>query len=204
MRSAWEIIPPAQHLGVHPAQQLGPVVLADQHDREVHDRPGLDQRQRLEQLVEGAEAAGEDHEAHRRLHEHRLARVEVLEAEPEVDVRVHPLLVRQLDVEADGEPAALLAAAVPGLHHARAAAGDDREALLREEARRLARGFVGLAARLHPGRAEEGHGRPVDPLDRLEAAQELVPDRVEVLFLDAQCGTWVAAIPSTSAAARPR
>ena len=42
---------------------------------------GLDQRQRLEQLVERAEAAGEDDEALGRLHEHHLARVEVLEGE---------------------------------------------------------------------------------------------------------------------------
>ena len=39
---------------------------ADQHDREVADLAGLDQRQRLEQLVERAEAAGQDHERRRR------------------------------------------------------------------------------------------------------------------------------------------
>ena len=65
-------------------------------------------------------------------------------------------------------------------------------------------GEVWVAVDRNTGRAEERHGRAVDLLDRLEAAQELVPDRVEVLLLDAQWGTWVAAIPSTSAAASPR
>ena len=40
----------------------------------------------------------------RRLHEHRLARVEVVERQLDVEVRVLVLLVRQLDVEADDSP----------------------------------------------------------------------------------------------------
>ena len=66
------------------------------------------------------------------LHEHRLAGEEVAELDAEVDVGVERLLVRQLDVAADREPAALLAAAVGRLHRARAAAGDDRVAGLGE------------------------------------------------------------------------
>ena len=112
---------------------------ADQDDREVPHLAGLDQRQRLVELVERAEAAGEDDEALGRLHEHRLAGVEVLERHRDVAVGVQALLVRELDVEADREPAALLAAAVRGLHHARAAAGDDGEARLGEEPAGLAR-----------------------------------------------------------------
>ena len=34
-----------------PVEQPAPVVGADQYDREVPDLPGLDQRERLEQLV---------------------------------------------------------------------------------------------------------------------------------------------------------
>ncbi len=109
-------------------ERVGPVARADEDDREVEDLPGLDQRQRLEQLVERAESAGEDDEALGRLHEHRLARVEVLERERDVAVRVEPLLVRQEDVEPDREAVALPAAAVRRLHHAWAAARDDRPA----------------------------------------------------------------------------
>ena len=94
--------------------------------------------ERLEQLVGRAEAAGEDAEPLGRLHEHRLAGVEVVEDEAEVDVVVHRLLVRQLDPEADREPAAFAAAAVRRLHHARPAARDDGPARLGEEPRRLA------------------------------------------------------------------
>ena len=50
----------------------------------------------------------------------------------EVDVGVEALLVGQLDVAADRQPAALAAAAVRRLHDPRAAAGDDREARLGE------------------------------------------------------------------------
>ena len=56
-----------------------PVRRAEQHDREVADLAGLAQRRRLEQLVERAEAAGEDDERARVAHEHHLAREEVVE-----------------------------------------------------------------------------------------------------------------------------
>ncbi len=62
------------------------------------DRARLDQRERLEQLVERAEAAGRDDERARVAHEHDLAREEVAEAQGDVEVRVERLLVRQRDV----------------------------------------------------------------------------------------------------------
>ncbi len=142
---------------------------------------GLDQGQRLEQLVERPEAAGEDHEALGRLHEHRLAHVEVLEGQAEVDVRVQRLLVRQLDVEADREPAALARAAVGGLHHARPAAGDDGEAGQRQQPPDLARLRVGRVVLANARRAEDRDRRPVDPRDGDEPLAELVRDPLDVL-----------------------
>jgi hypothetical protein len=100
----------------------------------VPDLAGLDQRQRLEQLVHRPEAARQDDERAGVLHEHRLAGEEVPELDAEIDVRVDRLLVGQLDVAADREPAAFLAAAVRGLHDPGTAAGDDRETTLREPA----------------------------------------------------------------------
>ena len=49
------------------------------------------------------------------------------------DVRIGPLLVRQLDVAADREPVPFHRAPVGRLHDPRAAAGDDREAGLGEQ-----------------------------------------------------------------------
>src|SRR5919108_4877105 len=94
-----------QRTALQPVDEPAPVVGSVQHDGEMLDLPGLDQRERFEQLVEGAEAARKDHEGLRVLHEHRLADEEVPEVDAEVDVVVQPLLVRELDVQADGESA---------------------------------------------------------------------------------------------------
>src|SRR6187397_662840 len=97
------------------------------------DLAGLDQDQRLEELVEGAESAREEDEALGGLHQHRLARVEVLEQDADVEILVLRLEVGKLDAEAHGNAAAVARTAVRRLHDARAAAGDDGEPLLRQE-----------------------------------------------------------------------
>ena len=157
-----------ERAAAHPLEQRGPVRLTDQHDREVEHLAGLDQGQRLEQLVGRAEAAREDAEALGRLHEHRLAGVEVVEDQAEVDVRVHRLLARQLDAEADREPAALAAAEIRRFHQARPAAGDDGPARLGEEQRRLAGELVRARPCRRARRAEARDGRTVDSLHRFE------------------------------------
>ena len=126
-----------QHGVAEPVDQPGPVRRADQHDRERRDLLGLHQGQRLEQLVEGAEAAGQHDEALGVLHEHRLAGEEVAEVEPAVDVLVQAGLEGQLDAEPDRDAAGLAGALVGGLHDARAAAGDHREAGLDQLAAEL-------------------------------------------------------------------
>ena len=68
-----------------PVEQPLPVIAAEEDDREVEHLAGLDQGQRLEQLVQGPEAAGEHDEPLRRLHEHRLAGVEVPERDADVE-----------------------------------------------------------------------------------------------------------------------
>ena len=138
-RSVVEIVPDGSSVSrIHssnPDQWSRP----DEHDREVADLAGLDERERLEQLVHRAEAAGQDHETVGVLHEHHLAGEEVAELDAEVDVLVEPLLVRQLDVAPDGQAATLAAAAVGGLHRARTAAGDHRVARSGEHAGRSLR-----------------------------------------------------------------
>src|SRR5207245_11800872 len=113
---------------LEPAAQRRPDGRAEEHDREVLDLAGLSQRERLEELVERAETARKDHESARVLHEHVLADEEVAELDAEVDVFVHGLLMRQLDVAAHRKPARFVAAAVDGLHEPGAAAGDHRKA----------------------------------------------------------------------------
>ena len=93
------------------------------------------------------------------LDEHHLAGEEVAELDAEVDVRVEALLVRQLDVAADRQAAALPAAAVGRLHRARPAAGDDRVAGLGQPAADRPRQLVDRVVGLRPGRPEDGDGR---------------------------------------------
>src|SRR5579875_348959 len=63
-----------------PAQHLLPLRPREQDRREVADRLRLDQRQRLEELIEGAEATRCDHKCGGIAHEHDLPREEVAEA----------------------------------------------------------------------------------------------------------------------------
>src|SRR5699024_11405437 len=96
-----------------PVQQALPVVAAHQHHGEHVDLVGLHQAQRLEQLVEGAEAARHHHEAAGVLHEHGLAGEEVAEVDTEVDIVVHALLVGQLDPRPTDTPPASFAPRLP-------------------------------------------------------------------------------------------
>ncbi len=146
----------------HPIEESGPVRAADEDHREVPDLARLDERQRLEQLVERPESAGQDDEPVRVLDEHHLAREEVAELDAEIHVRVQALLVGQLDVAADGQAAAFTAAAVGGLHRARATAGDDRVAGIGQTAADLAGGLVDRIVRSGSGRSRRPSppGRP--------------------------------------------
>src|SRR6187549_1876443 len=152
-----------------------PVLATVEHDREVLDLAGLDQGQRLEQLVEGPEATREDDEGLCVLHEHHLPHEEVAELHAEVDVLVQPLLEGQLDVAADGDAARLLRAAVGGLHHSGAATGDDREALLGERGGQPARRPVVAVPASDARRPKDADGRP-NVREGVEALDELAHD----------------------------
>ena len=80
------------------------------------DSRRLDQRQRLEQLVQRAVAARRDHEGAGVADEHHLAGEEVAEAKPDVEIGVRRLLARELDVAADRQRTGVARAAVGGLH----------------------------------------------------------------------------------------
>ena len=114
-----------EHGVAQPVEQALPVRRADEHNRERRDLAGLRERECLEQLVEGAEPAGQHDEALGVLDEHGLAREEVAEVDALVDPAVQPGLEGQLDAEPDAETAGLAGTLVGRLHRARAAAGDD-------------------------------------------------------------------------------
>ena len=138
------------------SSQAVPLARPQQDHREVADRPGLDERQRLEELVQGAEAAGADDERGRVADEHHLAGEEVTEHQADVDVRVEVLLARQLDVAADREGAGVAGAGVGRLHEAGAAAGDDRVARAAEGGGHLAHHRVVRMVGRGAGRPEHG------------------------------------------------
>ena len=147
---------------------------ADEHQREAADLARLDQRQRLEQLVERAEAAREDDERRRVAHEHHLAREEVVEAQRPVDPGVLRLLERQVDREPDRQRPDLARALVGGRHDPAAAAGDDREAGAAEPSGDVARVLVLGIVRMRARRTEDRHA-VLDVLERLEAHLQLAP-----------------------------
>ena len=164
----------------HPTHQPRPVGSTDEHHREMPDLADLDERERLEQLVQRPEAAGQDDESVRVFHEHRLAREEVTELHTEVHVRVQPLLMSQLDVAPDGHAATLAAASIGGLHRAGTAAGDDGITGLREFPADGPRLLVDRVVPGRPGGPEDRHCRPemgqgVEPLHELREDAQRPP-----------------------------
>ena len=145
-----------------PRVPVGAVLdLVEEHDRVRVGLAGLLQGEQLEGLVEGAEATGEHGEAGRLLHEHQLAREEVLHGEELVvgDEGVRLLLEREADVDADGplQPCALHACG----HDPGAGAGDHHPALRGEGVGQVARLLVERVVAKRARRAEDRHLRDV-------------------------------------------
>src|SRR5205814_1464013 len=95
----------AEHARLEPADEARPIGAAEHDHRELVDLAGLDERQRLERLVERAEAARKDDERARVLDEHRLPHEKVAKINERIYIRIRALLERQLDVAPD-RPAA--------------------------------------------------------------------------------------------------
>ena len=125
-----------EHFLAHPVDQSAPVVGAEKDHWEIGDLLGLNQCQRVEQLVQRAEAAGKRDERLGVLHKHHLADEEIAEGHSPVDEFVDLLLERKLDVAADGERSGLARPAIGCLHDPRAPAGDDGKACFSDQLRR--------------------------------------------------------------------
>src|SRR4029077_10127726 len=91
---------------------------------------GLGQGEDFEEFVDGAEAAGENHQSFGEIGEPELAHEEIvkLEVERGRDVGIGILLEWEIDVEADGFASGFVGAEVGGFHDAGASAGGDDEA----------------------------------------------------------------------------
>ena len=97
------------------------------------------------------------------------------EVHHDVEVGVGALLLRELDVAADGEAARVLRAAVGGLHDAGAAAGHDGEAGVGQAGADIAGELVVAMVLLEARGAEDGDAR-ADEVELAEAAHHLEED----------------------------
>src|SRR5208282_4220321 len=77
-----------------------PEVDSEKDDRKVFHFAGLNEHQRLEDLVERSKAARKRHEGVRVLHEHQLANEEVPKLDHAIEIWVRPLLLGELNVAA--------------------------------------------------------------------------------------------------------
>mmetsp|Transcript_12443 Transcript_12443/g.39844 ORF Transcript_12443/g.39844 Transcript_12443/m.39844 type:complete len:263 (+) Transcript_12443:527-1315(+) len=128
-----------------PVDHLLPELLSEEHHRQPRlHLAGLLERHQLEELVEGAKAAGRNHERLHVVGHRELAREEVVELEGQLrrDVRVEPRLERQRDPHPDRLAARVMRAAVGRLHEARPAAG------AHVDAGRVRRARVGVVGRV--------------------------------------------------------
>src|SRR3954471_199902 len=107
-----------------------PVFAPVYHDQNfLRQLVGLRQRQDLEKLIHGAEAAREDHESLRKIGEPELAHEEVvkLKVQRRSDVLVRILLERKLNIQSDRLSSGFMRAEIGRLHDPGASARSDDE-----------------------------------------------------------------------------
>ena len=114
-------------LEVHDAMPVFTAV--DDNENFLGKLVGLREREDFEEFVDGAEAAGKNHQRFGEIGEPEFAHEEIVEFEVERgrDVGVGILLEGQIDVEADAFASGFIGAEVGGFHDAGAAAGSDDE-----------------------------------------------------------------------------
>src|SRR5688500_11081874 len=165
-------LPLGQHPSLQPPYEARPVRPAEENHRELIDLPGLDQRHRLEQLVERTETARKDDERNGVLDEHRLPHEEIAELNQGIDVWIRSLLERQLDVASNRPAAAEACALIRRFHDPGPGSGDYREAAFSENAGCFLRRRVVRIVGWDPYRSEYRHSlfhcrQRVEPLDEL-------------------------------------
>ena len=145
---------------------------ADEDDGKIGDLAGLDERERLAELVEGAQAAGQRDKGVGVLEEQHLAHEEVAAGDRAIQILVGRLFEGQLDVAADRAPAGLARAEVGGLHESWAAAGHDREPDARDRRPNFpAEGVEGVRGR--KARRPEHRDTRADEMEGAESRDEV-------------------------------
>ena len=113
------------HRAADPVKETVPEGALVQNDGKRPDALGLREDERFGEFIDGAHAAGHDDVSERILHEHKLAQEEVAVIAADLYVLIAFLLVRELDVQADGRTSGFRSSLVARFHEAGAAAGDD-------------------------------------------------------------------------------
>ena len=141
-----------------PAAPEAVVFGGEQHQGDRWGAAGLNQGERFEQLIEGAEAPRQYHQGIALPQEEQLAGEEIAKVQQPAIAAAHKaigvLLERQIDVEADAGFAA--GTAVGGLHDAAAGSGHHLEAGFNSTAGQLLGQAVAGVAGDGAGRAEDG------------------------------------------------
>ncbi len=176
------------HGGTDPVEQAAPEIFADEDDGKRDDFKGLDEGERFEELIHGAETAGEDDETGGVFDEHDFANKEVAEVEFDILVGVGILLEGEGDVEADAGAAGFVCSLVGGFHDAGAAAGDDGEVPGDELAAAfdgldIFRGIGGGAGRAEDADGGAEAGEDFEGLDELAHDTKDAPGLVAEFFL---------------------
>src|SRR4029077_14040385 len=107
--------------------QLPPVIGAHDDNRKIFDFPVLNQGERFKKFVEGADAAGHNHEGVGIFYQKRLANEKIMQPDTKIEIHVGSLLEWQLNVASNRPPSDLFWAAIGSFHDAWAAAGHHRE-----------------------------------------------------------------------------
>ena len=152
-----------------------PVIGPHDHNRKVFDFPVLNQSERLKKLVEGADAAGHNHEGVGIFYQQRFANKKIMQPDTTIEIPVGCLLEWQLDVASNRATADFFCAAVGRLHDAWAAAGHYRETEPGNRRAHLQGQFVMRIVRFDSRRAEDGYAR-TNEMKSAISAQEIAHD----------------------------
>src|SRR5205814_8964064 len=116
-------------------------------DREILDLAGLNEGERLEQLIQCPRTTRQDDEGIGIFDQERLANKKIIERDAAIEEFVRPLFLGQPDVAANRASARLPRPAISSFHDAGATAGHDGEPEARDATAHPARKVVVVAVR---------------------------------------------------------
>src|ERR1044071_9749972 len=136
-----------------------PMVFAKEDQRELRNALGLDQGHDFKELIQRSKASGHEHEGDTVFNKANFAGKEIVEVNRDIGETISLLLMRQLDIEADGLSFGQCRAFVGRLHDPRSAAGDDSQVVFGQAFGQLDRGLVIGVSGQHSRGAENRNAR---------------------------------------------